>query len=144
MFLWDRLQTHVSSNSITVVGKFIHNLISSWLISSTYLVRFWNLEIFEYLDIWITVNTGRKKWLLGEICIVLTMTQFIQKINIMTINIIKMPTSSNFKNVLACLAYQAGLELGTAQPKIFPSLLGLSEYENQHTVPVVSRNLQNK
>ena len=54
MFLWDRLQTHVSSNSITVVGKFIHNLISSWLISSTYLVRFWNLEIFEYLDIWIT------------------------------------------------------------------------------------------
>ena len=57
MFLWDRLQTHLSSNSIRVVGKFIHNLISSWLISSTYsskIVRFWNLETFEYLDIWIT------------------------------------------------------------------------------------------
>ena len=57
MFLWDRLQTHVSSNSIRVVGKFIHNFNSSWLISSTYfskIVRFWNLEKFEYLGIWIT------------------------------------------------------------------------------------------
>ena len=31
MFLWDELQTHLSSNSIRVVGKLIHNFISSWL-----------------------------------------------------------------------------------------------------------------
>ena len=31
MFLWDELQAHLSSNSIRVVGKFIHNLFSSWL-----------------------------------------------------------------------------------------------------------------
>ena len=57
MFLRDGLQAHLSSNSIRVVGKCIHNFISGWLISLTYfskIVRFWNLEIFEYLDIWIT------------------------------------------------------------------------------------------
>ena len=33
MFLWDGLHALLSSNSIRVVGKCIHNLISSWLIS---------------------------------------------------------------------------------------------------------------
>ena len=30
MFLWDGLHAYLSSNSIRVVGKFIHNLIFSW------------------------------------------------------------------------------------------------------------------
>ena len=51
------LQALLSSNSIRVLKKFIHNLISSWLISFTYfskIVRFCNLEIFECVDIWLT------------------------------------------------------------------------------------------
>ena len=32
MLLWDGQQAHIFSNSIRVVGKFIHNYISSWLI----------------------------------------------------------------------------------------------------------------
>ena len=54
MFHWDELQAHVSSNNTRVVGKCIHNLFFSWLISFTYfskIVRFWNLEVFEYVDI---------------------------------------------------------------------------------------------
>ena len=31
MFLWDELQAHISSDSIRVVGTFIHNLISRHL-----------------------------------------------------------------------------------------------------------------
>ena len=75
--------------------------------------------------------------LLGEKCIVLTMTQFIQKINIMKINIMKMPTSSNFKNVLACLAYQAGLELGILKfwRKMFLSVIFKTQYQNVPIIP---------
>ena len=39
MILWDGLQAYLSCSSIRVVGKLIHILISSWLISK--IVRFW-------------------------------------------------------------------------------------------------------
>ena len=50
MFLWDELQPHLSSNSIRVVGKFIQNLISISFSYFSKIVRFWNLEIFEYIQ----------------------------------------------------------------------------------------------
>ena len=46
MFLWDGLQTHISSNSISVVGKFTHNLIcscgQSWIEESNTMIH-WKL-----------------------------------------------------------------------------------------------------
>ena len=67
MFLRDWLQAHLSSNSIRVVGKFIHNLISSSLISLTYfskIVRIWNLEICMDMrhDTFISKEWPRTKW----------------------------------------------------------------------------------
>ena len=50
MSLWDGLRTHLSFNSIRVVGKCIQNLISTWLISFTYfskIVRFFSSLIFD-------------------------------------------------------------------------------------------------
>ena len=57
MFLRDGLHAQLSSNSIRVVRKCIHNLISSWLISFTYfskIVRFWK-RLFVRSLLWLLI-----------------------------------------------------------------------------------------
>ena len=52
MFLWDRLREHLSSSSIRVVGNFIHNLISSYLINHNQ-HKIENLDYFFFFFIFI-------------------------------------------------------------------------------------------
>ena len=51
-----------------------------------------------------------------------------------TTNLISKHISSNFRKMFACLAYQVGLELGTAQPKLISTFDHSPRVETPHWV----------